>query len=191
MQHITTHDDDAGEPGTSAPAEWAASIDVPEAEQQTRHAADVASGKSADDVLAELIADLDATAPDPYPGDDVADGGSQDNGAELRDELDATAIAEAHERYAEYDGADSDELQRLEQAVMAAELEVEPHGGGSPGKPRCAEAVTAAHQAVTADSQRVTDQQHRSAQWPTDDRTHDHVAQDRHEWECDCPGGVW
>ncbi|MGH3963021.1 MAG: hypothetical protein ACRDRY_07195 [Pseudonocardiaceae bacterium] len=40
-------------------------------EDQAQHAADAAAGRSADDALAELITDLDATAPDPYPGDEA------------------------------------------------------------------------------------------------------------------------
>lgn len=36
------------------------------------------AGKSADEVLAELIADLDATPPDRYPGDDPVQSSSQD-----------------------------------------------------------------------------------------------------------------
>lgn len=172
--------------------------------RQLAAVAAVTAGESADDVLAELIADLDATAPDPYPCDDTADHGSNDDDAKpdayraahphepaVADparpgELAAAAVAEARERYAEYDGGDSDEIQRLDQAVMAAEdavdqgarvgisgrdglpelavqessvadddadfeyladpaggretAELDPDGGGSPAKPRSADA---------------------------------------------------
>lgn len=98
------------------------------ADQEAKHTADVAAGKSADDVLAELVADLDATGPDPYPGDDV-EGSSQEHALAAPDdpagELPPSATAELTERSA---GATNDWSEGVERPAPMSAAEVSERG---------------------------------------------------------------
>ncbi|MGH3983509.1 MAG: hypothetical protein ACRDST_12710 [Pseudonocardiaceae bacterium] len=125
-------------------------------QDQAQHAADAAGGRSADDALAELIADLDATAPDPYPGDEAyqaqlarqPDNTRADHLQESLHDRDIAAPASAGGGPVNYDD-DPLTLRHSRQATQEPPID----GRESPGKTRAAEAVATAHAAVQASEQ--------------------------------------